>query len=71
MGSTPNIPSPAVDAFIAYAAQTKLALFVSAGTADPRTLLFGFNGGGAKMDTRDRSLVGRCMLTTLPFTGLF
>ncbi len=47
MVSIPNIPSPAVDAFIAYAAQTKLARFVSAGTADPRTLLFGFNLGEA------------------------
>ncbi len=52
-------------AFINFAVQAMLIRFVSAGASTLHTVSFGFNPG----DARDRSLIGRGMVTTLPFIG--
>ncbi len=62
-----EVPSPGVAAFIGFAAQAKLARFEIAGASALHTLPFGFNPG----DARDMSLIGRGMVTTPPFVGLF
>ncbi len=56
--------SPDVAAFIGFAVQAKLRWFESTGASAFHTLFFNFN----PCDKRDRSLLGRGVLTTPPFT---
>ncbi len=63
-----EFPSPGVVAFIGFVAQAKRAQFESAGASALHTpSLLVFNPGGA----RDRSLIGRSVLTTPSFVGPF
>ncbi len=66
MVSTLRYPVPASLFFTGFAAQAKLARFVSAGSTAHHTLRFSLNPG----DASDRNLTGRGVLTTLPFVGL-
>ncbi len=59
-----KVPSAA---FIDFAAQAKLARFVSSGASAPYTLPFGFDHG----DAMDGNLIGRVVLSTPPFVGPF
>ncbi len=63
---------PGVAALIGFAAQAELALFVSAGApAFHIPPPFGFNPCDGTGTQRDRSLIGRRGLATLPFIRPF
>ncbi len=62
-----EVPSPGVAAFIGFAAQAKLVRLENAGASTLHILPFGFNPG----DARDRSLIGRGVVTTPLFVGPF
>ncbi len=65
--SVTEAPNPGVAAFIGFATQAKPTRFESAGTSTLHSLSFGFNPG----DARDRSLIGRCVLSTPLYVGQF
>ncbi len=62
-----EVTSPGTTAFIGFAAQTEHAQLKSAGAFALHDLSLSCNPG----DARDRSLLGRGVLTTPPFVGPF
>ncbi len=62
-----EVPSLGVTAFVDFAAQARPARFEIAGASALHALSFGFNPG----DARNMSLIGRGVVTTLPFVGPF
>ncbi len=62
-----EVPSPDVATFIGFAAQTRLARFMTTGASALHTFPLGFNPG----DARDRNLIGRGVVTNPSFVGPF